>query len=211
MSVSQSRSSQIDFDFIRHNQEPVQLTIIQGWWKTPYITQSQSEGNIITTRNAQGVLLGYNPENYINHQMSLMLSDRFDTIDKKKCKVKFKREYIIRGTTIQVLNGTGDPPGTQTVKRECVRKQLKHNSTWKPNRKYHMTPATIYKATDTVNPGNFKPDDTNCFWTPSAIKNDGLWIPFVSYKFKNYTAFGIDANQNLDASANPIVTGKPYQ
>lgn len=195
--------SQIDFDHIRHNQEPVQLTIIQGWWKTPYITQPQSAGDILATRNAQGVLLDYNPEEYINFQMASMLSDRFDTIDKKKVKVKFKREYEIRGTSIQVINGTGDPPGTTTIKRECVRKQLKHNFTWKPMRKLHMTPATIYSATDTPNPANFKPDDQNCFWTPSAIKNEELWIPFVAYKFKNYTAYGVDEEQNVDANANP--------
>lgn len=196
--------SQIEFDTIRHIQEPVQLLVIQGWWKTPYITQPQADGNILTTRNAQGVLLDYNPEQYINFQMASMLNDRFDTIDKKKCKIKFMKEYNIVGKAIQVENSIGLLPGADPeVKRECVRTRLRHNFTWKPQRKYHMTPATIYGSTDTPNPSAFKPDDTNCFWTPSAMKNEELWIPFVSYKFKNYTAFGVDEEAAVDANSNP--------
>ena len=138
-----------------------------------------------------------------------MLNDRFDTIDKKKCKIKFMRNYHISGKAIQVENSIGLLPGADAeVKRECVRTQLRHNFTWKPQRKLHMTPATIYKATDTVNPLGFKPDDTNCFWTPSAIKNEELWIPFVSYKFQNYTAFGVSEDAQVDATANPKLYAK---
>jgi hypothetical protein len=196
--------SQIEFDTIRHIQEPVQLLVIQGWWKTPYLTEAQSAGDGLADRNTNGVLLGYNPENYINRQLQVMLSDRFDTIDKKKCKIKFMKEYNITGKAIQVENSIGLIPGADPeVKRECVRTRLRHNFSWKPQRKLHMTPATIYKATDTPNPVYFKPDDTNCFWTPSAQKNEELWIPFVAYKFKNYTAFGVDEEAAVDANSNP--------
>lgn len=196
--------SDIVFDNIRHNQEPVNLVVIQGWWKTPYITEAQSKGDILTTRNAQGVLLGYKPEDYLQFQIASMLTDRFDTIDKKKVKIKFMKEYHIAGKSIQVVNKIGLPPGSAAeIKREAVRRTLTHHFSWKPNRKYHMTPATIRSATDAQNPVNYKPDDPDCFWTPSAMKNEELWIPFICYKFKNYTAFGVNEDGEVDANATP--------
>lgn len=196
--------SDIVFDNIRHNQEPVNLVVIQGWWKTPYITQPQSAGDVLTTRNAQGVLLDYNPQEYLQFQIASMLTDRFDTIDKKKVKVKFMKEYHITGKTIQVINKIGLPAGSSAEnKKECVRRTLTHHFSWKPNRKYHMTPATTRSTSDAQNPQNYKPDDPDCFWTPSAIKNEELWIPFICYKFKNYSAFSVDEEGQPDNFATP--------
>lgn len=190
----------VEFDSINHINVPVRISVIQGWFKTPYLTEAQSSGNNPT--NAQGVLHSVNMSTFIGNQLQGMLQGRFSNLDKKRVVIKFQKEYDVRGVSIETEDGAGGIDVT------TERKPLKHYFTWKPNRKYHMRPAT--SISEELSYATVKPDDPNAFWTPSSTKNNDLWVPFVFHRFYNSGDFGhtktVDettGQYTLDANLNP--------
>lgn len=170
----------IEFDAVSQIPYPVELEQIVGWFKTPYLTTEESAG--LVARNNQGVIFNHDMNNFILRKMKNMLNDKFSTIDPKVVKVLHRKVYNVRGQSID----TADGPGTG-FETEVIRKPLRNTYTWRPNRKYHMRPATLV---DGATASAYKPDDPNVYWTPSPVKNQDLWIPFVFFRFRNIDKFG---------------------
>lgn len=190
----------IEFDAVSQIPYPVELEQLVGWFKTPYLTTEESAG--LVARNAQGVVFNHDMNNYILRKIKNMLNDKFSTIDPKVVKVMSRKTYNIRGQSVDTLDGDGD--GFLT---DVVRKPLRNTYTWKPNRKYHMRPAT---PADGNTAGSYKPDDPQVYWTPSPVKNQDLWIPFVFFRFKNIDKFGKRRGNTVgDPNADPPIPPEP--
>lgn len=180
----------IEFDAVSNIPYPVELEQIVGWFKTPYLTTEESAG--LDHRNPQGVVFNHDMSNYIGRKIQNMLQEKFSSLDPKVVKVNFRKRYTIRGQDIDTVSGV---PGN--FETEVIRKPLRNTFTWKPNRKYHLRPATI---ADGNTAASYKPDDAQVYWTPSPVKNQDLWIPFIFYRFLNKDKFG---KRRGDTSASP--------
>lgn len=181
----------LEFDYITNIPYPVELEMIMGWFKTPYITTEESAGMV--ARNPQGVTFNHDMSQYVARKLHNMLEPKFSSIDPKVVKVKFRKTYNIRGQSVDT-----EGFGGETFDTEVIRKPLRNTFTWRPNRKYHMKPATIQDGTTA---GAYKPDDSaNVYWTPSPVKNQDLWIPFIYYNFRNFDKFG---KRKGDITAQP--------
>lgn len=197
------------FDNIEHINVPVKLEVISGWCKVPYITNLQSLGNA-AQRNQNGVLINYTPAEMISRELANTYGVEFPVNNPKKFKLKFKRNYNIAGRTIE-STGTG---GGQDI--DVVRKELKLRFSFTPNKKYHMTSATIgngvntqgaYIKADDGQPAyvSTEPTDDHAFWTPSHLNNQDLWIPFTAIQIKNPTQFGVDKMGQHIPTAYPYI------
>ena len=199
----------IYFANIEHINVPVRLEVIAGWCKVPYITPDQSTGNG-AQRNLNGVLIRYEPSEMISRELANTYGVEFPVNNPKKFKLKFKRNYMIKGRTIE-STGTG---GGSDI--DVVRNDIKLKFSWTPNKKYHMTPATLGNGVN-VNGQYVKPDDgapnfnsqnpsdDNTFWTPSHLNNQDLWIPFTAIQIKNPDSFGRDKMGHVSNSAFPYL------
>lgn len=180
----------IEFDAVNQIPYPVEMEQIVGWFKTPYITQAESLGQ--DSRNGQGVTYGHNMSVYIGTKIQNMLKDKFSNLDPKVVKINFRKRYNIKGSTIETENH--DATGFEM---EVIRKPLRNTFTWKPNRKYHMKPACLQ---DQQTSATYKPDDPSVYWTPSSLRNQDLWVPFIFYHFRNHDRFG---KKRGDTVGNP--------
>ena len=209
----------IRFNTISHYTEPVDVHVIYGWSKIPYITNLQSIGSDAAT-NANGVLIQHDRAELITRSLAQMYGVMFPVTDPKQFKLMYNRQFQIRG---QLVEGV-DPktPGAPDVKR-IVRKDLDYRITWKPNTKYHMRPANIDQGVDAMDQP-LKPDDgyatfntaeppnTSSYWTPSAKNNGDLWTPFFAIQVKNASTYGkdIDGNNCLECYPNLFHQNKHY-
>lgn len=203
----------IKFETIEHNNTPVQMHVCFGWCKMPYLTALQSVGSA-DSRNIKGVLIQHDPNEFIGRSLAQMYNVTFPTTDPKQFKMLYNKEFQVRGENLQAKNvPAGSPPGTaaSSISR-TVRKDINYKVSWKPNTKYHMTPATRGAGVDGNN-DPLSPDtgsatylttaignDTS-FWTPSSKNNGDLWIPFFAMQVKNTDSFGHleDGSSNFTA------------
>lgn len=200
---------QINFDNISEIQTPVRMRVLYGWAKTPYNTQFQSVGT--DPENAQGVLPGYNPELFIQQQLEDIWSGFLPTNDPKRFKLKYNKEFYLKGSQGSAVLFEASGSGTDAVETTCInRRQLNFYPKWTPNKKYHMVPATEAVSTpaeSSVPDGFF--DDPQTFWTPSNTKNKNLWFPFFAIRFMNYTDYGRNPKSgDVDISVYPHLVQK---
>jgi hypothetical protein len=174
----------IKFETINHNNTPVQMHVCWGWCKMPYLTTLQSTGSSVA-RNSNGVLISHNPTEFIGKNLQAKATP------------------------------AGSPPGTAAESIPLtIRKDIDYRITWRPNTKYHMTPATRGIGSDGNN-DEIKPDTGSAtyataalgtdtaFWTPSSKNNGDLWIPFFAMQIKNTDSFGHLENGQSNFTAYP--------
>jgi hypothetical protein len=205
----------VRFDTIRHYAQPVTLHVVYGWCKIPYVTTFQSQGSD-SARNTNGVLIQHDREQMITRALSQMYNVMFPVTDPKQFKLLYNREFQVRGETTTGKDFSGQAP---VDIEQTIRKDLDYRITWRPNTKYHMTPATLGDGSDgNPPPGNdLSPDDgfaqfettqipnTTAYWTPSSKKNGDLWTPFFAIQVKNASVFGKNAQGQNDILAYPLV------
>lgn len=192
---------QINFEKITHIATPVQLRVCYGYAKIPYATQFQAVGT--TDRNANGVVVGYNPESFIESQLRLQYADLLPTNDPKKFKMFHNKVYYIKGSSIPGMN-TKDSAGFGP---RNLRREMNFKPSWKPQKKYHMMPCTRVVGSGAT---GLKPDDffpatpgaNTTFWTPSNTKQE-LWYPFFAFQFINKDDFGYNETGDPDTNAYP--------
>lgn len=196
----------INFDNISHYAQPVRFRVLYGWAKLPYTTQFQAVGAQDT--NDQGVLVAYNPTQFITEQLEDIWYDFLPVNDPKRFKLKYNKSLYIKGQ-----NGTAQVYNSEDDKMDEVfhvnRKELDFYPKWAPQKKYHMMPATTLAGSSAE---DIKPDDffeTNKgFWTPSNTKNEGLWYPFFAVRMLNFADYGRNKDGDVDTNAFPSIVFK---
>ena len=197
---------QINFDRINHISAPVNMRIMYGWAKIPYVTQYQAVGGNVAgvTRNAQGVLVHYDPTAFVKQALEIQYDGLLPVNDPKKFKMFHNKEYFIRG-----VQGSGiefDGMGQPLEMNRINRRVLDFYPKWKPMKKYHMMSATAVggSGSETVKPDDYFPVSpaVQGFWTPDNLKQE-LWYPFFAINFKNHDDYGRDSDGAIDTSAVP--------
>jgi hypothetical protein len=129
----------IRFNSIAHYATPPMLHVVFGWCKIPYVTPLQSSGNDMA-RNENGVLIQHDRKSMIARTLANMYNTMFPTTDPKMFKLMYNKKFQVKGETL--IGQMFPDPTNPTATARNIRKDINYNVTWKPNTKYHMTPAT---------------------------------------------------------------------
>ena len=92
----------VKFDTIQHYTQPVNLHVVYGWCKVPYVTALQSTGSD-SAANEYGVIIQHDRSQMITRALAKMYGVMFPVTDPKQFKLMYDKQFQVRGQTLEGL------------------------------------------------------------------------------------------------------------